>query len=243
MSDEVTTGRIRGVIRDLNLLESLYPDLVEARLKGTPRPWREPTMSTEQRAAADRLAREERLERDYCPGERPAPLHIDVLDVLVDLLCVADETHEHVAQTAGVERLPYASSAFADPTPYLAFIRQHITAATEADPGMATVVEDNFRHLIQDVTSALALLRDGQTLKAPCFVCGGKTPETPVGGAFTLRVTTLPDETPAVVCRNPLCAPSEQDCGTWHRGAPAWPLQEWPWLADRIEQAQGEVVA
>jgi hypothetical protein len=240
---------INRLLHDLNFLAEHYPELLDSRIPGTPRPWREPQLTPERRAALTARAEREALVmhtdlpmhlRARSPeelGESPAPLHIDTLDLLVDVLAVADETAGHVAQYAGVEQPTPASSAFADPRPFLRFIAQHITGAVEADPEMLGVVQDNLRPLVAQVSASLNLLRDGQILKAPCFVCRGRTPETPVGGAFTLRVTTLDDDTPAVVCRNPLCEPTEAECGTWLRGSPAWIFSEWTWLADRLEGA------
>ncbi len=41
-----------------------------------------------------------------------------------------------------------------------------------------------------------------------------------------------------VVCQSDrACEPPERDCGTWVRGRPAWPWNEWDWLGQRIHHA------
>ena len=235
------SSRFRGILRDLTWLEEMWPDLVESRIPGTDRPWREPTITPERRAELDELAKAEKEARGpECLGESPAPVHVDVLDVLSDLLMAMDLLHEHVAQTAGLDRLPSAPSAYADPSPYLRFIREHLAAAAEVDEEVVDAAADKCREQVDAVSHSLALLRDGQTLKAPCPWCRGVTPHTPAGGAFTLRVRIIPwleDETAAVVCHNDACDPPEAECGTRHRGRPAWPSWEWDWLAKRLEEA------
>ena len=252
MTDPALSSRFRGVLRDLTWLEELWPDLLESRIPGTARPWREPGMTPERAAelAAERAEEEMEVHTDLpmhlrarAPevlGESPAPAHIDILDALSDLLMTMDLLAEHLATTLGMDRPPHASSAFADPTPYLRFIRENLAAAAEEDPEILDAASDKCRDQVASVSQSLALLRDGQTLKAPCPWCRGVTPHSPAGGAHTLRVRVIPwldDETPAVVCHNDTCDPPEADCGTRHRGRPAWPSWEWDWLAKRLEEA------
>jgi hypothetical protein len=239
--------RARGVLRDIAWLEDTWEDLLESRIPGTARPWREPTLSPEQRERADQLAQDERAARGPdAIGEAPAPVHVDVLDVLSELLMTFDLLHEHMAQVVGRERLPSAPSAYADPSPYLRFVAQNLAAAMEADPEILDAVSDKCRTQVEAVSVSLSLLRDGQTLKAPCPFCRGVTPHTPGGGSFTLRVRmirdpragSLPgDEVAAVVCHNDTCTPPDAECGNRHRGRPAWPDWEWSWLAEKIDRA------
>lgn len=221
---------------DLLWLAEKCQDITEARLKGTARPWQQPhDLTVEQRHANDAHARVERAERDSAAiGEHPAPLHLDVLDLLVDLLATADDIAEQVAQAAGVERLPTAASAFADPEPYLRYAAAHLSMAYEADPGLAGGVEEDAARLRADVARHLGELTTGQTLKALCPWCDGRTADHPEGGRFTLRVRTMPGDVTAVVCQNSLCEPGA-DSGTAWKGYPAWPIWEWSWLAEHIE--------
>jgi hypothetical protein len=249
-------GAIRGILRDVAFLEECWPELAESRFPGTSRPWREPQLTPERRAElAEQARRDAQVSHTDLPkhlrtkapeelGESPAPGHVDVMDLLVEILAVADETAEHVGQVAGVDRLPPASSAFADPRPFLRFIAQNVTGAAETDEGMVGVVQDNLRPLVGEVRRSLSLLMDGQILKAECPWCRGVTPTHPGGGGHTLRVRMIrdprddadpEDRVAAVVCQGPACEPPEAECGTWDRGRPAWPAWEWEWLAVRLE--------
>lgn len=215
---------------DLWWLADHCGDLAESRLKGTARPWREvAALDPEARARRDDAARREREERSVLAiGEHPSPVHDDVLDLMVDLLATADHLAECVAQAAGVDRMPPAASAFADPRPYLRHAAAHLRAAS-TDPHVAELVELEGARLRSAVSVALGMVTDGQTLKALCPWCAGG-----VTGAFTLRVRTLPGGEVAVVCHG-VCEPPAADVGTWWKGRPAWPLAtEGVWLADRI---------
>lgn len=222
---------------DLLWLADHAADITEARLKGTARPWQQPAqLDAAQRRTRDTLAAAERADRNPLSiGEHPAPLHVDVLDLLVDLLSTADDIAEQVAQAAGVDRLPAAASAFVDPEPYLRHAAAHLAQAYEADPSLIGGVEEDAARLRNEVARHLGELTTGQTLKAPCPFCAGRTADHPEGGSHTLRVRTLPGDLTAVVCQNSLCEPPEGGCGTRWRGFPAWPIHEWSWLADHIE--------
>lgn len=227
--------RIPGFL-DLLYLADRCHDIREARLKGTQRPWQQPAdLDPSQRAERDAQARLERADRNlHALAEAPAPLHLDVLDLLVDLLATSDDLAERVAQAAGVERLPPAASHTADPEPYLRHAAAHLAAALEADPQLGRYVEEEASRLRYDVAKALGEFVYGQRLLVVCLWChGGAT------HSYTWRVREVHGEA-AVVCESGVCEPPEADCGTWHRGNPAWPLsREGAWLADRIERMQG----
>src|SRR5690606_8165485 len=109
-----TRGNRMSVTADAAWLLETLPLLAETRIKGTPRPWREPNLTPQQRAELDARARAERHRRPPTPpglrhlltvdiaptGEHPAPLHIDVLDLLdaitkAALACAVDTATEH----------------------------------------------------------------------------------------------------------------------------------------------------
>jgi hypothetical protein len=227
-------------LRDLDFVLDHWPDLLEQRLKGTPRPWREPTMSPEARAQSDARAKAERHERStIAPGEHPAPMHLDVVDVIVDVVATADELSECVAGALAQAPLPHASSAYADPTAHLRHVRANITAVGEAgvyNQALAEHIGEEVRRIASDVALALRLLRDGQVLRAHCPWCGGRDEKHPTGGARTLRVHET-SAGPLLVCHGGACEPPEQDCGTRWRGMPAWHEGEWAWLAQRMDGA------
>jgi hypothetical protein len=71
---------------NLEWIYTRWTDLRATMLRGTPKPWREPTLTAEQRARIDALARTEKLERGaFTLGESPAPVHLDALDHAIDL--------------------------------------------------------------------------------------------------------------------------------------------------------------
>lgn len=224
--------RLPGFL-DLLWLADRAHDIAEARLKGTSRPWQQPAdLEPDKREERDAHARLERAERSTLSiGEHPAPLHLDVLDLLVDLLATADDLAEKVAQAAGVDRMPPAASATADPEPYLRHAAAHLAAAIEADSQLGKYVEEEASRLRYDVAKHLGEFTYGQRLMALCPWCHGG-----IHQGYTLRVREV-QGIPAVVCESGTCEPPEADCGTWLGNKPAWPLDtEGSWLADRIER-------
>jgi hypothetical protein len=227
------------VIADLEWVAAYWPDLTEARLPGTARPWRQPELTPDQRAERDHQARIERAERaDWALGESPAPVDVGVLDLLASLLMDADIMHEAVAQAAGVERLDPPSSAFADARPYLAFAVKHLPAITSADPEVMHEVAHTARGMVQQIARALCLMFDGQRLDVVCPWCMGRTELALVGGERTWRVRELPGGLMAIVCESGTCEPPSKDVGTWWRQRPCWPMSEWDWLAKAVTAAE-----
>lgn len=236
--------RIGGVRRDLTWICDRWGDVHETRLKGTARPWQASTMSAETRAELDARARIERIERSgIAPGERQAPVHIDVLDVLSDVLMRADMLHEHMAQVLGIDRLPHAMSAFDDATPYLMFIHVHLADFADDDPDGLAAASETTRYLKDEMAKVLCEVYDGQRLDAICCFCDGRAPHHPTGGGKTLVVHMMPmptadnpgNQEPAIVCDGGACDPPQSDCGKRWFGLPAWPMAEWEWLAKRLD--------
>ena len=225
------------VITDLQWVIAYWPDLVEQRLPGTARPWRQPELSPEQRAERDHAARIEKAERsDDAWGETPAPVDVGVLDLLASLLMDADLLHEAVAQAAGTDRLDPPSTAFADARPYLEYA---VTWAPQvADDLVLHEIGRQARGMVDAIAKALCLVYDGQRLDVECPWCRGRTELAPVGGEKTWRVRELPGQLIAIVCESGTCEPPSKDVGTWWRGKPCWPTSEWEWLAKRLTQAE-----
>jgi len=222
------------VIADLEWVIAYWPDLTESRLPGTARPWRQPELSPEQRAERNYAARIERDERSQDAwGETPAPVDVGVLDLLASLLWDADMIHEHVAQSAGVERLAPPSTAFADARPYLAYAAKNLSAVPLDAPEL-DVIADLARGMKQEIARALCLVYDGQRLDVICTWCEGRTELAPVGGEKTWRVRELPGQLIAIVCESGTCEPPTADVGTWWRSRPCWPVNEWDWLAKQV---------
>lgn len=229
-----------AVIGDLEWVAAYWPDLVEARLPGTARPWRQPRLTREQRAELDEAARRERLERSPdAPGEAPAPLDLGVLDTITGILAEAVEFAAAAAAYAGAPQLPPPSTALADARPYLRFLIEQIPALPDPE-AFADHIALTAARWVRQIARTLALVHDGQALAVVCPWCRGVTPQTPAGGSYTWRVRHLPGDEIAIVCESGSCEPPSRDVGTWWRGMPVWPLREWDWLARRLEAREGE---
>lgn len=224
--------RLPGFL-DLLWLADHAHDIIEAKHRGTARPWQQPAdLDPGQREERDAHARQERADRTVeAIGEHPAPLHLDVLDLLVDLLATADDLAEKVARAAGVDRLPPVASVGTSPEPYLRHAAAHLAAACAADVQLRAYVEHEASRLRYEVAKHLGEFVYGQRLAAHCPWCAGGAMQ-----GYTLRVREVQGE-PAVVCESGTCEPPSEDCGTWARGNPAWPIsREGAWLADRIDR-------
>lgn len=239
--------------------------LAASLLPGTGRSWQPPAhyedRRTPQQREQARLEREQRI--DIAPGETPAPFDLDVMDLLSELLAEADllsvKVTEHAeahlrtwagawARTIPSQRLPDASSALADPAPYLHLadeLLEHVT-----DPDVVEHVADRCRHLVDRAAQTLGLVMDGQLLDAHCPWCTGRTARHPEGGRRTLRVRVGPVEPnpqadepgqepwlpgrPVIVCEGGRCDPGVNSGQRW-RGLPAWDLlNEGEWLGHCI---------
>lgn len=234
------SSHVRAVIDDLEWVAAYWPDLVEARLPGTARPWRQPHLTPQQRAERDHAAWVERLERTgEAIGEAPAPLDLGVLDTITGILAEAVEFAAAAAAYAGAPQLPPPSTAVADARPYLRFLAEQIPALPDPE-AFADHIAPAVSRWVRRIARTLALVHDGQALAVVCPWCRGVTPETPAGGAYTWRVRHLPGDEIAIVCESGSCEPPNRDVGTWWRGMPVWPLREWDWLARRLEAREGE---
>lgn len=214
-----------------------WPDLLEARLPGTPRPWRYEPLTPAQRAARDEEARIERLERTAdALGESPAPVDVGVLSTALELLVRADDLAAAIAEHAGVDILSPPRFGQLDARPYLEYARRHLTL--DLEEWAAPIVQS----MVEKVAAILGLVVDGQLLAVVCPWCRGVTDEQPVGGAHTWRVRELPGGQVAIVCESGHCEPPPREVGTWWGGRPCWPMSEWERLARLVHEA-GEAAA
>ena len=225
------TGRI---IRDANFVIDHWPDLYEARMPGTKRPWAQTKTRQESREHNNHTDRSV-----FRMGASPAPCHVDVLDTIIDVVAISHGLADAVSQLTGIGRLPAPESAFADPTPHLEHIRRHINTAANMDGGWiidsALDPDDDFSivRARRRTAAALRLILAGQVLDADCPWCNARP----------LRIRIVAEE-PVVICESRrVCEPPEADCGTWVRGRPAWIQPEWEWLAKRIRHADDLVSA
>lgn len=223
------------VIGDLEWVIAYWPDLVEARLPmSTPRPWRQPQLSPEAKARRDFEARIDWAFRNpLALGTSPAPVDVAVLQTALDILVDADDLAAAIAPEVMCPVLPPPGPGQLDARPYLAFVVANLAAAPHMVDGVASVA----RSMYDRAARALGMAYDGQALTVICPWCGGRTPETPAGGAPTWRVMVLPGDQVAIVCTGQ-CEPPLDQVGTWWLGQPCWPLAQWGWLAKHVMSAE-----
>ena len=241
---------------DLQAIRQEWGDLLVARLHGSPRPWVELTLTTEQRAKRDELARAERAEADPdAPGWSPAPCHIGVVDVINQVTIAVLELEAAVrdrlgfgpaARDTGALRSRYLldgrGTIAEDEEPHgtvhwaCVWIEDALGAIREV-PELAEHVADEARRLAHLVRTACGQVAAGFLIKAACFVCGGISDDEPEG-ALTLRLYTATRLIDAyVLCHNPACDPSSAECGSYLRGRPMWTSVELEWLNARLDDA------
>jgi len=227
---------------------------------GTHRIYIPPQLSAEKRAeigAQIWLERHTGVASTMPLGESPAPLDLDIADLIAEISDAADDMCRLVSLAARTTPPRQATWAFEDPRPYLHRVLDLLPKARTVH----ATVEARCDNLIFRAHTLLGLFGDGQLLKATCPWCGGRTSKHPAGGAETLRVRAMTPKDSAgkplpitkcgpddvdwfVVCESGLCEPPEADYGTRLRGRPAWNLRnEGGFLADRIERSQPELVA
>ncbi|MDT0302919.1 hypothetical protein [Streptomonospora wellingtoniae] len=222
---------------DLLHIADRWPDLYQLRLPGTATRHTTGYASLAARRARDAQARAERRDRTTDTlGYSAAPLDVEVLDTLTDILVGADELAGRIAATAGAPVLDPPSTAYdyAAIRGYLIHAGDHLADAADVDPEALDDAQDTARSMRRKLDKALNEIADGHRLDTVCAFCGGATPEAPAGGERTLVVRVVVDQL-VIVCANALCSPTSADCGTWVRGRPAWPEAEWEWLNKRLD--------
>lgn len=208
-----TRRLLRQAAADAGWLAEHWRYLVEVRIPGTARPWRQTEMAPERRDQLDREARAERLERDgIAPGEARAPVHVDVLDVLIA-----------GGQWFGLD-VPAGIGLYAD------------SLSDLDDDGLAAAAVALAR-LKAETAAVLRLVYDGQRLGRcpfcrqdralvvrltadadPLVVCESDRVCEPKQADCGIYVRGFPPR---------LCVGAE-------RGRPAWRWTDWEWLGRRI---------
>ncbi|WMI33008.1 hypothetical protein SEA_PEGGYLEG03_67 [Arthrobacter phage PeggyLeg03] len=216
---------------NLEWIYTRWTDLRATILRGTPKPWREPTLTAEQRAHIDALARTEKLERGaFTLGESPAPVHLDALDQAIELT----QTMRRLARAAATELghhavlIRAATHRYDDPLLLIRYLKAHWQQVAAE---LGETIQDEAATIRARLTYHFAEVPDGQRLKADCPYCDQPT--------LHLRVIGPKHRgEPVIRCESGTCEPDEGSCGTWHRGMPAWPFHEWDWLVKQIQKAE-----
>lgn len=231
-----------SVIETLDWLVEYWSDLLEARMPlTTSQPRHAGDLSTAARAERDEQARAERIERSTLAiGESPAPVDINVLSTILDVLVRADDLAADLTEWGVAPVLAPPGWGQLDAVPYLARIRACLLAEIHDldEPGpWHELAELQVHRMYEQTARCLAMLYTGQTVRVLCPWCGGHTPESPAGGAWTWRVHELPGGQIAIVCHG-ICEPPQREVGTWWGGAPCWPISEWARLARHVRAAE-----
>lgn len=220
---------MRTVTEDLNWIYDRWSDLRATIHRGTPKPWREPTLTLEQRGRLDELARLEKLERGaFTLGESPAPIHLDALDRAIDLTATMVRLARAMATQIGHHAvlIRAARHRYDDPLLLIRYVRAHFDdVAAEA---LGETIEEEVAKLRAGLVHHFSEIGVGQRLKADCPWCDQPS----------LYVRIIGPEghgQPIIRCESGTCEPDSAGCGTKHRGMPAWPFHEWQWLAQQIE--------
>jgi hypothetical protein len=240
---------LTDALTDLEWIVTRWPDLRALVTSKAPERWKRALTQLDNAQRAERNVQAWLDRHDVkgeVMGEAPAPLNVGMLDLLAGVLMRCDMLHEHVGQTVGHPRLPSATGIDDDPRPFLAYVRELLPEACEADADMAEAAAERLSSIRLSMAAELGDLEDGHTLAAICPFCMGRTPKFPTGGAYTLRIRTvevthrmsngedLEAHEPMVVCESGDCRPFAAECSRWIRGNPAWPWPEWEWLAQRL---------
>jgi hypothetical protein len=211
----------------------------------------------EDQVAAYRAERAERhmLRAKYLPETAP-PVDLDIVMAMTDVRTILSATY-HDAE--GFVNLPrrcrrcnhaleahggsQVGCGLCDPCPGYAF-----RFVPPSDKGWSALLASGGEELATQIEGPLWKARDvarnaindhehGWLLLAPCPWCEGKSPAMP-SGSMTMRVYVPGVATDTyVLCMNPACAPTEEQCGHKKRGRPMWPFHELDWLSDRIDDA------
>lgn len=216
------------------LLDAWDP-LHEARTKGTPRPWKETEISIEQQAALDTQARLEKQEHGaFILGESPAPLHLDILDRLINIQNTTREIARQIADTLydGPTLVYLTHTRNPNPIYLMQYIQTNTPRLTE--PRHQQVLDDThttLQELRAKTATYFAELVEGKHLKAACPWCGG----------YKLRFRLIGYEHPELVirCETGLCEPGPDNCGAYTGqgfSLPTWPQWEWQWLARQLDK-------
>lgn len=218
---------IPQVLEDIDWIRSRWEHLLESVEKGSPRPWRQPTLDKEARAELDARARAEKRSRGaFVLGESPAPIHLDALDTLTHAThqarVLAIELATIAEQTAALVHLHHTPS---NPAADLDFIKAQLG---EADLDELAHIGRTVAGLRRRMAAQFGEVSDGQHIDADCPWCNERQ--------MRIRLIGAPDKkAPVVRCESGKCEPPAADCGARHRGHPIWPLIEWDWLAGRID--------
>lgn len=219
-----------GTVQDLDWIHNRWADLRATRLRGTPKPWKEPTLTTDQLGQLNQQARIEKQERGaFTLGESPAPIHLDALDKELDLTHTMVNLARRIALELGHTAVYVRAvrAHYQDPLHLIHYVRNHFNEVT---PDIGEDIDAEATRIRLGLMHHFSELGEGQRLKTDCPYCDQPT----------LYVRTIGAEgntQPVIRCESGTCDPDQAHCGARHRNLPIWPQHEWEWLAKEIHYA------
>lgn len=197
------------MLDDAQWIINRWDDLLQYRLPGTPRPWRQ----------ADPPRPGHRPTDTRAPGP-PAPLDLDTRDLIDCILSLLRRLVTETADQTGAAPPPRSHH----PHPQLHYLNAQHPHTTERQQERTL---QRLRGIRARMTAQFSESLDGQYLRAECPSCHQPG----------LRVRIIGPEhhpEPVILCEHPGCNPHTALCGKWWHGHPAWPLHEWEWLSANL---------
>jgi hypothetical protein len=208
----------------LAAVRDAIPQLPEALIPGTPRRWTQSDLTEEQRRRMDARARDERDAKAVllaygmkALGEGKAPLRLDVLDAEVEIRVGVYELEDAACERLDLTPLDCATTE--------GRIARLIGLLRRIDDH-----EDLAEHVASEATRLRRLASRAIGDSEPVHRINGRCP---ICSAVSLRAFP---EREVIVCVNPGCRCSDEDCPCWwepsrrHR----WLLAQWSTLAVAI---------
>ena len=225
------------VVANLEWVIEYWPDLIEARLPLTTKPLRQTrTISREEKDLRDAAAHMERYFRNNLAwGESPAPVDVDILQTLLDVMVYADDLAAELGPEVLCPILAPPTLGQLDARPWLSYA---LARLWELPDEWSEWVWPRVERIYTRTAGALAEIYHGQVVKVVCPWCTGRTEEDPVGGAHTWKVEVLPNNQVAIICHGVNCNPPADQVGTWLWGKPCWPITTWTKLAKHVMPEQ-----
>ena len=218
------TRHLAQARRDLAWLTHTWPQLLESRLKGTPRYWIGGTVGNINRGPHESV--------DPSVAGAPAPLLLDVYDALCDINHWADDTSDAIAQLTGTERPWLAvcdpNGGWADPTGRIAYIGDQLDEVVRLEPDLADAITREASAHAHRSAALMGLIVDGQVLDADCPYCHKSR---------VLKNLDTPDG-PTIVCLSDVCRDQQDATGhTRLYGRRAWRHPDgWTQLAKMLSE-------
>lgn len=221
------------VVANLEWVIEYWPDLVESRLPLTTKPLRQTrTFTRDEKDLRDGQAAIERHFRNSLAwGESPAPVDVDILQTLLDVVVYADDLAAELGPECMCPVLAPPGLGDLDARPWLSYALARLHELPDEWHEYAWPVVERMH---ERAARCLAEIYHGQTVKVFCPWCDGRTQDAPVGGAYTWQVEVLPNNQVAIVCRGVNCNPPVEHVATWLWGQPCWPITSWGKLAAHV---------